>query len=90
MYKILETQKYHKKLLNFLKKHKNMTDKHKKVMFLLGNNLYHPSLRLYKLQGELKNYYSISLDLEYRIILDFIIIDNQIYLLDIGSHDEIY
>jgi len=90
MYKILETQKYHKKLLKFFKKHKNMTDKYKKVMFLLGNNPYHPSLRLHKLQGELKNYYSISLDLKYRIILDFIIIDNKIYLLDIGSHDEVY
>ena len=90
MYKVLETKKYHKKLLKFFKKHKDMIEKYKKVMFLLGSNPYHPSLRLHKLQGELKSYYSISLDLEYRIILDFIIIDNQIYLLDIGSHDEVY
>ena len=35
-------------------------------------------------------YYSISINIEYRIILDFIIIDEVIILLDIGTHDEVY
>ena len=67
-----------------------MFKKYSKVITILEQNPHHPSLRLHKLQGELKEYYSISLDMEYRIILDFIIIDSKIYLLDIGNHDEVY
>jgi mRNA-degrading endonuclease YafQ of YafQ-DinJ toxin-antitoxin module len=64
--------------------------KYQKTVRLLQQNPYHPSLRLHKLQGDLKEYFSVSLDMEYRIIMDFIIIDEQIYLIDIGSHDEVY
>ena len=90
MYEVFFTQKYTKISKKFFKKHSNLKSKYDKIIKILKTNPYHPSLRLHKLQGELKSYYSISLDLEYRIILDFIIIDNQIYLLDIGSHDEVY
>jgi mRNA-degrading endonuclease YafQ of YafQ-DinJ toxin-antitoxin module len=41
-------------------------------------------------KGNLSEYHSISIDMEYRIIIDFIIINDEIILLDIGSHDEIY
>jgi addiction module RelE/StbE family toxin len=90
MYKIVETKKYHKKLIKFFKHHSNLLQKYKKTIFLLENNPTHPSLRLHKLKGELKEYHSISIDMEYRIIIDFIIIDNRIFLIDIGSHDEVY
>jgi len=90
MYKIVETKRYHKKLVKFFKKHKNLLPKYEKIMFLLEANPYHPSLRLHKLQGNLKEFYSVSLDMEYRIILDFIIVDEQIILIDIGSHNEVY
>ena len=90
MYKLIETAGYIKKLKKFLKKHPNIFSKYKKTIFLLENNPQHPSLRLHKLQGELKEFYSVSLDLEYRIIIDFIIIDEQIFLVNIGTHDEVY
>jgi mRNA-degrading endonuclease YafQ of YafQ-DinJ toxin-antitoxin module len=35
-------------------------------------------------------YHSVSIDMNYRIIIDFIIIDKQIFLIDIGSHSEVY
>ena len=90
MYKIIERQKYNKKLVKFFKKHSNILNKYKKTIFLLENNPYHPSLRLHKLKGALKEYSSVSIDMEYRIIIDFIIIDKQIFLIDIGSHDRVY
>jgi len=90
MYKLIETASYQKKLKKFLKKHKNLFPKYKKTIFLLESNPYHPSLRLHKLQGNLKDYYSISLDMEYRILIDFVVIDEVIYLIDIGSHQEVY
>ncbi len=90
MYKIVESKQYTKKLIKFLKKHRNLILKYEKTIFLLESNPHHPSLRLHKLQGNLKEYFSVSLDMEYRIILDFIIIDEQIILIDIGSHDDVY
>ena len=90
MFKIIETKTYSKKVRKFLKKHPNIFNKYEKTIFILEQNPYHPSLRLHKLKGGLKEYFSVSIDLEYRIILDFIVIDKEIYLIDIGSHDEVY
>ncbi len=90
MYKLIETTSYGKKIRKFLKKHPNIFSKYEKTIFFLEQNPHHPSLRLHKLKGSLSEYYSISIDMEYRIIIDFIIVDNVIYLIDIGSHDEVY
>jgi len=90
MYKLVETKNYIKKVKKFFKKHPNLFSKYEKTIFFLENNPFHPSLRLHKLQGDLKEFYSVSIDLEYRIIIDFIIIDKEIFLIDIGSHDEVY
>ena len=90
MYEVIFTKKYEKTSKKFFKKHSNLVNKYIKTIRLLKSNPHHPSLRLHKLQGNLKEFYSISLDMEYRIILDFIIIDRKIYLIDIGKHDEIY
>jgi mRNA-degrading endonuclease YafQ of YafQ-DinJ toxin-antitoxin module len=90
MFKIIETKTYSKKVRKFFKKHPNIFNKYEKTIFILEQNPYHPSLRLHKLKGGLKEYFSVSIDLEYRIILDFIVIDKEIYLIDIGSHDEVY
>ena len=90
MYKLIETKSYTKKLKKFFKKHSNLLKKYEKTIFILEQNPHHPSLRLHKLQGEMKEYFSVSIDMEYRIIIDFIIVDEKIYLLDIGSHDKVY
>jgi len=50
----------------------------------------HPSLRLHKLQGKLCEFHSISIDIEYRIIIDFIIKDDEIIPVAIGTHDDVY
>jgi addiction module RelE/StbE family toxin len=90
MYKLIETKSYLKKLVKFLKKHPNLIKKYEKTIFLLESNPHHPSLRLHKLQGKLQEFYSVSIDMNYRIIIDFIIVDKKIFLIDIGSHSEVY
>ena len=90
MYEIIFTKKYEKAAKKFLKKHRDLKQKYNKTIYLLKNNPFHPSLRLHKLQGDKKEFYSVSLDMQYRIILDFIIIENKIFLIDIGTHDDIY
>ncbi len=90
MYEIIFTEIYEKKAKKFFKKHSDLKKKYAKTLKLLKSNPFHPSLRLHKLQGDKKEFYSVSLDMNYRIILDFIVIDKQIFLIDIGSHDEVY
>jgi len=90
MYKIIETKSYKKKIIKFFKKHKDLLPKYEKVIYLLETNPFHPSLRLHKLKGKMGDLYSVSLDMQYRIILDFVVIDKQIVLIDIGIHDEVY
>jgi addiction module RelE/StbE family toxin len=90
MYKLIETKTYIKKLKKFLKKHPNMLKKYEKTIYLLESNPYHPSLRFHKLQGNLEEFYSVSIDMSYRIIIDFVIMEDKIFLIDIGEHDEVY
>ena len=90
MYEIQFSKKYERTAKKFFKKHQDLRKRYFKILDILQINPHHPSLRLHKLQGNLKEYFSISLDMEYRIILDFIIIDEQIILIDIGSHDDVY
>ncbi len=90
MYQLVYSQEYIKKEIKFLKKHKDLFEKYSKTLKLLKKDPFYPSLRLHKLKGSLKEYYSISINMSYRIVIDLIIIDNKIILLDIGNHDEVY
>lgn len=89
-YEIEFTQSYEKRVFNFLKKHKNIVSKYKKTLELLEINPFHPSLRLHKLQGRLNVLYSVSIDMQYRISIEFYIENNRIIPIDIGTHDEVY
>jgi addiction module RelE/StbE family toxin len=90
LYRLIITDTYFKKLKKFIKKHPEILKRYAKTIKLLEVDPYHPSLRLHKLQGKLKEYQSISITIKYRLIIDFIIEDERIILLDIGSHDEVY
>ena len=90
MPKIITTKYFEKKLFLFRSKHPELREKYKKIIKLIEVNPSHPSLRLHKLKGNLSDLYSVSLNMKYRILLDFIIKDDVIILIDIGDHDEMY
>ena len=90
MYYIQRTDKYIKRLEKFLKKHRDLSEQYKKSIMILAHDPHHPSLRLHKLKGKLQEFYSVSINMEYRIIIDFVIVEDTIILIDIGSHDEVY
>lgn len=89
-YKISFDQRYKKRLIKFLKEHPEMLERYEKTLTILANDPQHSSLRLHKLKGKLKEYWSVSISMQYRIVIDFLIIDGIIVLLDIGSHDDVY
>jgi len=46
---------------------------------------------VHKLQGKLEGFSSVSINMKYRIVVDFfIIVEGVIILIDIGSHDDVY
>lgn len=47
----------------------------------------HKSLKVHKLHGHLRNYYSFSVNFKYRIVFEYIS-KKEVGLLSIGDHDE--
>jgi len=90
MAELVFTESYEKKARKFLKKHIDLVEQYKKTLQLLETNPYHPSLRLHKLKGNLDGIYSVSINISYRISLDFLINKDQIIPINIGTHDEVY
>ena len=89
-YRIVYTPSYNRRAAKFLKKHPELYSQYEKALKLLEVNPYHPSLRLHRLKGVLNSLCSISINLSYRITLEIIIQDEQLILVDIGGHDDIY
>lgn len=89
-YTIKITDQFDKKIKKFLKKHSDIQNKVLKTFTLMANDPFHSSLRLHKLNGNLGEYHSVSIDMQYRIVIEFIIEENEIIPIDIGSHDEVY
>ena len=81
---------YNKKVKKILKKHPELIGKYKKTIKLLEKNYQDPSLKLHKLHGKLKDFHSVSVNYEFRIILILKVIADKIVLIDIGTHDEMY
>ena len=86
MFKIVFTESYEKRAKKFLKKHPDMLGLYEKTLKLMELNPYHPSLRLHKF-SEL---FSVSINMQYRISIDFKIENETITPIDIGDHKQIY
>ena len=90
MYKIIFTESYVKRAKKFIKKHPEVTNQYEKTLKLLEVNPSHPSLRLHKLEGRISEFYSVSINMSYRIMIDFIIKDNEIIPISVGKHEDVY
>ncbi|HNY48942.1 MAG TPA: hypothetical protein PLV50_00710 [Smithella sp.] len=90
MAEILYTDSYLKRAKKFIKKHPDLVSQYGKTLKLLEINPYHPSLRLHKLRGKLSELYAVSINISYRVTIIFLIEDDRIIPVDIGSHDEVY
>ena len=89
-FRIKFSETYKKKEVKFFKKHRNLLDRYEKVLLLLRDNPFHPSLRLHQLKGKLYPLYSVSMDMQYRITMEFYIENKEIVPVNIGTHDEVY
>lgn len=84
------TEQYEKRAQRFLKHHPELEKQYLKTLQLLEANPHHPSLRLHPLSGRLSGLHSISINLSYRITLEFIFKDHEIIPVNVGNHDTVY
>ena len=89
-YTLIFTDSYKKRAKRFAKKHPELAEQYRKVLYFLKENPQHPSLRLHSLKGRLQNIYSVSINMSYRITLELLITEKEIILINIGSHDDVY
>ncbi|HCS78133.1 TPA: hypothetical protein DIV55_00125 [Patescibacteria group bacterium] len=85
---ILVSPNFSRKFYRLTKKDRRLSKNIDRKIAIFKKNPNHPSLRLHKLSG-LKERWSISVDMGLRIIFEHIKID-EVYFIDIGSHDEVY
>ena len=88
--RIIYTLGYLKRAAEFLKRHPEILPQYEKTLKLLELNPSHPSLRLHRLDGPLRELHSVSINLSYRITLEFLLEDGKIVPVNVGSHDEVY
>lgn len=79
---------FHRAFYKHASRFKNKRKSIDKAISLFQNNLNDPKLKVHKLEGELKNYWSFSVDYHLRILFKFVS-SNTVLFLDIGTH-EIY
>jgi len=84
------TAQYEKRALRFLKRHPELERQYLKTLQLLEANPFHPSLRLHRLSGRLEDLHSVSINLSYRITMEFLIENQEIIPVDVGDHDTVY
>ncbi len=89
-YALVFTAAYNKRAAKFLKKHPELKKQYLKTLQLLELNPYHPSLRLHALSGRLVGLQSVSINISYRITMEFIIEADEIVPVNVGTHDEVY
>lgn len=77
-----------KKLRKIYPKNKQLIQKAGKQLNLFRENHLHPSLRVHKLSGKLNNFWSMSVDKNYRML--FMIEDEEAYFFDFGTYDQVY
>jgi mRNA-degrading endonuclease YafQ of YafQ-DinJ toxin-antitoxin module len=89
-YVLIFTEQYNRRAARFLKRHPEAREQYRKMLMLLQANPHHPSLRLHALAGKFVGLHSVSINLSYRITIDFIIRERQIVPINVGDHDTVY
>jgi len=87
---LLKEKSYLRREIKFFKKHPDLLEKYAITLKKLSNDPFEPSLKLHKLQGNLEKFHAVRLTYKYRIVLILIVVDEQIILIDIGAHDDVY
>mgnify|MGYP001329944952 CR=1 FL=1 len=89
-YELIFTEGYERIEQRFLKRHPGLPDRYRKILALLEQDPFHPSLRLHGPEGRLAGLHAVAITLQYRVTLELEIREHEIILVNVGSHGEVY
>lgn len=89
-YTLIWTETFSRTARKFLRKHRDLVGLFEDVLKQLESDPHAPRLRLHRLKGKHADKHAVSLTYAYRIVLILRIQVDEIVLLDVGSHDDVY
>ncbi len=89
-YALIVPDAFRRRLRKFLKQHHDLVDDVHNVLSRLEADPFDPQLRLYPLSGQLSGCWAVRITYSYRVELTLELTEQEITLLDIGSHDDVY
>lgn len=89
-YNLVFTHSYTRRAAKFIRKHPALLKQYEKTLELMELDPFHPSLRLHKLKGTREELHSVSINISYRITIEFLVEGKTIIPVNIGTHDEVY
>ncbi len=90
MYTIVTPEQFLRQARKFFKKHPDLKPGFAKTIQALQLDPFQPQLGLHRLSGKLAGLCAVRLTYSYRITLTLMVSAEEITLLDIGSHDDVY
>ncbi|WAN69266.1 type II toxin-antitoxin system mRNA interferase toxin, RelE/StbE family [Moorena producens JHB] len=94
MTNLILTSSFKRAFKAIIKREPNLKQKIEAKLRLLADNPYNPILRTHKLKGKLSGAWACSVEYDCRIIFNFEqnqdTLEEEIILIDIGTHDEVY
>ena len=87
---LVTTRHFERRLERFRRVHPDLRQRIARVLIDLEKDPFQPHLRLHSLQGELEGLQAVRITYSYRLVLTLRVVENEIILVDIGSHDEVY
>jgi mRNA-degrading endonuclease YafQ of YafQ-DinJ toxin-antitoxin module len=90
MFQLYLTSRFERQAAEFVHSHPDPRGRLAQTLIDLENDPFQPHLRLHPLKGELAGLHAVRVTFGYRITLTLRVSEQEITLLDIGSHDEVY
>ena len=87
---LVTTQHFERRARKFLRKHPDLRQALRDTLDDLSRDPFQPKLKLHLLSGNLAGVQAVSLTYSYRLTLQVRVTEQEVVLLDIGTHDEIY
>jgi len=84
------TDSFLRTLRKFLRRHPDLQGVVADVLEQLEEDPFAARLRLHPLKGKHRGKHAVRLTYSYRIVLLLQMVDREVILLDIGTHDEVY
>jgi mRNA-degrading endonuclease YafQ of YafQ-DinJ toxin-antitoxin module len=90
MPRLFYTPAFERKYKKLLKAHPGLKKRISERLNLLEKDPYASALRFHSLEGPLNDLYAVTIDYDLRVIIDAHFDADAFYLVDIGSHDDVY